>query len=219
MRGAELAIRLVLGSQQAAQLGPGRQHDALRHPAQRRFRTHLHHRHRGRRAEIMRIDHLQQRLREGREFRFQLELDARGQQREAFQQPFHIRVGNVEAGQIEPRGDLGKFARRTPGRPRARRSARIRKAASGAGPSAAHLSLGYHREPCLQLDRAFQEQLLAAPAAPTIRPGSRTRSMASACPHRIRAAAPAACRDGCAARTRGSPRRCRLPSHSAGSTN
>jgi hypothetical protein len=57
----------------------------------------------------MRIDHLQQRLREGREFRFQLELDTRRQEGEAFQQPLDIGIGHLGAAEIEPGGDLGKF--------------------------------------------------------------------------------------------------------------
>ena len=44
----------------------------------------------------MRIDHLEQRLREARELGFELELHARGQEREAFEQPLDIRVGDFE---------------------------------------------------------------------------------------------------------------------------
>ena len=110
MGGAELAVGLVLGAEQAAQLGAGRQRDALRHAAQAGLRRELHHRHRRRGCEVVRIDHLQQRLREGRELRLQLELDARGEQREAFEQPLDIGIGDIEAAEVQTRGDLRELA-------------------------------------------------------------------------------------------------------------
>ncbi len=60
----------------------------------------------------MRVDHLQQVLGEHRVLRVQLELHARGQKREAFQQPLDIGVGAFERVQAKPAGDLGILARK-----------------------------------------------------------------------------------------------------------
>ena len=114
MGGAEFAIGLVLGAEQAAQLGAGGQCDALRNAAQAGLGAELHHRHRRRGRQVVWIDHLQQRLREGRKLRLQLELDARGEQREALEQPFDIGIGDIEASQIQTRGNLRELAREFP---------------------------------------------------------------------------------------------------------
>ena len=46
-------------------------------------------------------------LGEGRELRVKLELDPGREEREAFQKPFHVRVGALEGIQTQPPGDLG----------------------------------------------------------------------------------------------------------------
>ena len=162
MRGAEHAVGLVLGAEQAAQLGPGRQRHTRRRAPQRGVRRELHDRHRRRRRQVVRIDHLQQRLREGRELRLHLELDAGGQEREAFQQPLDIRVGDLGVGEVEPAGDLrelvrelrahvaheGEFVLVVLHQPRVHQRRPTRS------------QLGDHGHPRLDLDRGLQEQLL-----------------------------------------------------------
>ena len=63
----------------------------------------------------MRVNRFQQRLREAREFRVHLDVDARGQKREPFQQPLHERVrAGVDAlcVQREASSDLRELARK-----------------------------------------------------------------------------------------------------------
>ena len=57
----------------------------------------------------MRIDHLQEGLREGRKFRFHFKLDACRQERKPFEQTLHIGIGNLGVGDVEARGDFWKF--------------------------------------------------------------------------------------------------------------
>ena len=59
----------------------------------------------------MRVDHLHQVLGEHRLLRIEFQLHARGQKREAFQQPLHVRVGAFEAFHAQPAGDLRILAR------------------------------------------------------------------------------------------------------------
>ncbi len=112
MRGAEFAGGALAGADQAAQRALPRHDDACCQPAVFQIRLQLHHRHRRQRRQIMRVDHLQQVLGEHRVLRVQLELHARGQKREAFQQPLDIGVGAFERVQAKPAGDLGILARK-----------------------------------------------------------------------------------------------------------
>ena len=66
--------------------------------------------HRRRRRQIVGIDHLQQVLGEPREFGVDLQLDARRQKGESFQQSLDVRIGALEGLQPQPAGDLGKVA-------------------------------------------------------------------------------------------------------------
>ena len=59
----------------------------------------------------MRVDDLEQRLGEARELGVELEVHARRQEPDAFEQPLDVRVGDLEAVHAEPAGDLGKLAR------------------------------------------------------------------------------------------------------------
>ena len=101
MGGAEFAIGLVFRAEQAAQLGAGRQHHAVGGGADAGIGLEAHHRHRRGGRQIVRVDHLQQRLREGRELRLHLHLHARGQEREPFQQPFDIGVRDLDIAEPE----------------------------------------------------------------------------------------------------------------------
>ena len=67
--------------------------------------------HRRRRRQVVRVDDLEQRLREARELGVELELHARGQKADALEQPLDVRIGDLEAAHAEPRGDLGKLLR------------------------------------------------------------------------------------------------------------
>ncbi|MPM83396.1 hypothetical protein SDC9_130460 [bioreactor metagenome] len=71
-----------------------------------------HDAHGGRGREIVRVDQLQQTLRETRKLRVHLELNAPRQQGETFQQPLHIRVGHLQALHAQTAGDLGMFLRK-----------------------------------------------------------------------------------------------------------
>ena len=62
----------------------------------------------------MRIEHLQQALRQLREIVVELAVDAGGDEGEALQQPLDVRIVGGFAGQAQPAGDLrmllGEFA-------------------------------------------------------------------------------------------------------------
>jgi len=62
--------------------------------------------HRRRRREVVRIDRLEQGLREPGKFSIQFEVDPRGQESHAFDQAFDIRVGDFDAGHAQPGGNL-----------------------------------------------------------------------------------------------------------------
>ena len=59
--------------------------------------------HRRRRREVMRIDDLEQRLREARKLRLELELNAGGEERDTLEQPLDIRIVDFEAVHPEAR--------------------------------------------------------------------------------------------------------------------
>src|SRR5258705_386255 len=67
--------------------------------------------HRRRRRQVVRVDDLEQRLREARELGIELQLDARGEEAEALEQPLDVGVGDLEAVHAEPRGNLRKLLR------------------------------------------------------------------------------------------------------------
>src|SRR5580700_7852139 len=106
---AEFAVGLVIGAQQAAQFQAGREIDAVRHAAQRRVGCDPHDRHGWGRRQKMRVNHLQQRLSEGRKLRFHLQLNPRREKRETLKQAFYIGIGDIDAGEIKAAGDLRKF--------------------------------------------------------------------------------------------------------------
>ena len=54
----------------------------------------------------MRIDDLEQRLGEARELRVELELHARGEKPDAFEQPLDVGIRHLEAVHAEPRRNL-----------------------------------------------------------------------------------------------------------------
>ena len=54
---------------------------------------------------------VEQALREPRKLRVELQLHARGEKREALEQPFDVRVGNFDAFHAQPAGDLRELAR------------------------------------------------------------------------------------------------------------
>ena len=74
---------------------------------------HLRHEHRRRRREIVGIDDLEKRLREPRELGVELQLHAGGEKRGAFEQPLHVRIGNLEPAHAEARGNLGELPAQT----------------------------------------------------------------------------------------------------------
>ena len=160
--GAELAIGLVLGAQQAAQLRPlGQQCTPVGIGAQRRVGLEPHHGHGGGGRQVMRVDHLQQRLREGRELRLHLHLDAGGQEREALQQALDIGVGDLGAADAEPGRDLGELGRELAAHVAHEGEFRLvqpqqARVHQGRFP----LTLGDDRHPGLEFDRGLEEQLL-----------------------------------------------------------
>ena len=68
--------------------------------------------HRRRRRQVVRIDDLEQRLCEAREFGVELQLHARGEKRRPFDQPLDVGiVDDVDAVHAEARGDLRRLRR------------------------------------------------------------------------------------------------------------
>jgi hypothetical protein len=59
-----------------------------------------------RRRQVVRVDDVEQRLGKAREFGVELELDARRQKRNPFDQPLDVGVGDLEAVHAETRRDL-----------------------------------------------------------------------------------------------------------------
>jgi len=74
-------------------------------------RMELDDRHRGGRSQVVRVDHRQQVLGEAREFRVDLQLHARSQEGEAFEQALHVGIGTLERLEPQPPGDLRELAR------------------------------------------------------------------------------------------------------------
>ena len=66
----------------------------------------LRHQHRRRRREVVRVDDFEQRLREARELGVELQLHARGQKPDAFEQPLDVGIGHLQPVHAEPGGDL-----------------------------------------------------------------------------------------------------------------
>ncbi len=62
----------------------------------------------------MRIDHLEQVLREARELGVDLELHACGEKREPLEEPFDIGIGTLEAVEPQASRDLRKLLRELP---------------------------------------------------------------------------------------------------------
>ncbi len=118
MRRAERAGSTIALGQLTAQERPSLDHKA---GAQHRLlflRLKFHNRHRRNRAKIVRVNSLQKTLRKARELGIQLQMDARGQEGESFQQSLHIRVWAdfLGVGQRKSSGNLGKISTKLGGR-------------------------------------------------------------------------------------------------------
>ena len=111
VRGAELAGGGGSGAGLAVHDAAAGELDASGEARVGQVGVDLRDQHRRRRRQELRIDDLQQALREARELGVDLELDAAGQKRKPLQQPFDIGVGDLEAFETEPRRDLGKLLR------------------------------------------------------------------------------------------------------------
>jgi tripartite-type tricarboxylate transporter receptor subunit TctC len=85
--------------------------ESRRERAFRGLRVQLHDGHRRRRRQVLRANGLQDVLRQARELRVQLQVDARREKREPLEQALDVRVGALEARQPETRGDLGILLR------------------------------------------------------------------------------------------------------------
>ena len=111
VRGAELAGRGAGLAGVAQHRGAARQ---ARPGGQRRVAQvglQLRHQHRGCGRQELRVDDLQQPLREARELGVELQLDAAGQEREAFEQAFDVGVGDLQALDAQPGSDLRELLR------------------------------------------------------------------------------------------------------------
>ena len=104
--GAELAGRLLALDHAAAQDRVARQLVAGLQRTLVEVAVDLHHAHGGQRREEVRIDHLEQPLREARELGVHLELDARREEAEALEQPLDIRVADLDAAHAQAARDL-----------------------------------------------------------------------------------------------------------------
>ncbi len=111
VRGAVLAGGLLTGRHLAAQHRVARQFETGGEIRVGEFGLELHHRHRRHRREVVRVDGVQQVLGEARVLAVELELHARGEKGEAFQQPLDVRVRALEALEAEPGGDLRELGR------------------------------------------------------------------------------------------------------------
>ncbi len=77
-----------------------------------RIRTELHHGHGRRWTEVVRAEHLEEMLREAREFGVDLELDASREEGESFEQALDVRVRTLERIEPQPARDLGEVVAR-----------------------------------------------------------------------------------------------------------
>ena len=111
--GAKLALRLSI-HRIAAHRGAARKDKSVRAARVLAVGLHADHSHRGRRAKIMRIDGLEDRLRELRKLGVELELHAGGKVREPLEQPLDERIGARFLGlgvEGQTARDLGKLPR------------------------------------------------------------------------------------------------------------
>src|SRR5690606_234651 len=111
VRRSVLAGRLLTAAQVRAERGAARHPNAVRERPLAPVRTQLHDGHRRRRGEVVRIQHREQALGEARELAVDLELHACGQEREALEEPLHVRIRALEPIEPEPARDLRILAR------------------------------------------------------------------------------------------------------------
>lgn len=111
VRGAKLARGLFGRGGPRAQRGARRQPVALREAAFVHHRRELHDRHRRKRRDVTRIHRVEQRLREARKLRVHLQLHARGEKAEAFEQPLDVRIGRPRFVHPQARGHFRKLLR------------------------------------------------------------------------------------------------------------
>ena len=107
---AELARREIVAAEQAAHRAASRNGPlAGGERGLLRIRLQLRNHHRWRRREIVRVDDLEQRLREPRKLCLELQLDARRHEAEAFEQPLDVGIGDLQAAHAKPGGNLRKL--------------------------------------------------------------------------------------------------------------
>ena len=109
--GAVFARGCLPLAQHAMQAGPPRHDIAVGQRAFFQVGLHPHHRHRRRRRDIVRINHLEQVLREPRKLRIQPQLHPGRQEREPFQQPLDVRVRALDAVERQAARDFRKLRR------------------------------------------------------------------------------------------------------------
>src|SRR5690606_36505527 len=103
----ELARGLFPTRHTATQQCAARQIKAARQRTLVHAGRELHHRHRPRRRQVVRIHHLQQTLRKTRKFRTQYQANARRQETEAIEQTLHIGISHLCAVHPQAPRDFG----------------------------------------------------------------------------------------------------------------
>lgn len=115
MGGPVFARRLLVLAEQAAQRCAAGDADPIVQAALRQVRMDLHHAHGRNRRQVVRVNHVQERLGETRILRIHLELDPGRHVGESFKQPLDVGVRALEfldeAFQTQAAGDLGEGAR------------------------------------------------------------------------------------------------------------
>ncbi len=108
---AELAGGDRVSGEQAVQGAAARDDGPGREIGVGEIRFELRHEHRRSRREIVRVHHLEQRLREARELGVELELHARGHEADAFEQALDVRIGHLQPVHPQPRRNARKLLR------------------------------------------------------------------------------------------------------------
>ena len=109
--GAELARRGVTLGQLAAEQAAARHLDAACQVAVAQIGLQLRDQHRRRGRQKLRVDDLEQALREARELGVELELHPAGQEGRALEQSLDVGVVHLDAVDAQPRGDLRELLR------------------------------------------------------------------------------------------------------------